>query len=346
MYDIRFLLATLILMPMASSACLAQPASNQVVYQPGTNLAAQATVEVSSAAGRPGQKYSLEAINDEQLDTWWASGANVPLPQWVRLAFDTAHTVDTVVFMQGDIPGLYANSRLLQLSFSDGSTVQEELADHSGPFIIRFPARKVEWLRLDILEDHEQKTYYTIRELMVFEDPDRKVTVRLSPRQRWLQVDLTETGRPSHPTVYMTPEDVLRARANIEQHDWARSLADSIIANADTVVDTTPEWIRENCPDKGAAFAYGFTGCPICGAGWGTWGGANCSFDRPGTVRCAGGHVLPDEAHPDDGTGYKAPDGRIHYFIGSYNSWVVETYQKWADWLSFAYTITGEEKYA
>jgi hypothetical protein len=346
MRNICFLLATLILMTMASGVCLAQPASEQVVYQPGTNLAAQATVEVSSAAGRPGQKYSLEGINDEQLDTWWASKKDVGVPQWIRLAFDKAHTVDTVVFLQGDNPSLYANSRLLHLSFSDGSTVQQELADHPGPFIIRFPARKVEWVKLDIIEPHEQKAYYTVRELLVFEDPDGKVAVRLSPRQRWLQVDLTETGRPSHPTVYMTPEDVQRAREKIEQSDWARSLADGIIANADTVVDTTPEWIRENCPDKGAAFAYGFTGCPICGARWGSWGGANCSFDRPGTVRCASGHVLPDEAHPDDGTGYKAPDGRIHYFIGSYNAWVVETYQKWADWLSFAYTITGEEKYA
>ena len=334
-----------VLMVLATATCLGQPASGLVDHEGLTNLATLATIEVSSAPGQPDDKFSKYRINDEQLNTRWATSASV-LPQWVRLDFDAPRTVDTVVFLQGDDPRLYGNCSLLQLVFSDGSTIRQELEDYPGPFLIRFPAREVEWLQLDILEADDSKTYVTVDEIMVFEDPEQQVAVKLTPKQRWLQVDLTETGRQSHPTVYVTPEDVQRARANIEEHEWARSLADSIIANADSVVDRTPEWIREHCPPEGAAFAYGFTGCPICGARWGSWGGANCSFDRPGTVRCGGGHILPDADHPDEGTGYVAPDGRIHYFVGSYNAWVAETYQKWADWLSFAYTITGEEKYA
>ena len=102
-----------------------------------------------------------------------------------------------------------------------------------------------------------------------------------------------------------------------------------------------------NVPSAGACFAYGFTGCPICGASWGTWGGVQASFDQPGHVTCAQGHTLPDADHPDAGTGYVGKDKRIHYFVGSYNAWVVETLTfKAADNLAYAYTLTGDERYA
>ena len=99
------------------------------------------------------------------------------------------------------------------------------------------------------------------------------------------------------------------------------------------------------CPAAGACFAYGFTGCPICGTSWGTWGGAHASFDQPGHVTCAHGHTLPDAEHPDPGTGYVGKDKRIHYFVGSYNAWAVETLTfKAADNLAYAYTLTGDER--
>ncbi len=340
------ILMVLTILALAMGVSSGQSATTQVVYEIESNLAAGSSVDASSAAGPPGQRYSVDGINDERLDSWWASGANVALPQWIRLSFDAPLMMDTAVFLQVDNPHIYANAKLIELEFSDGSTVQQELEDSPGPFIVRFPARSSEWVQLNILETHEEKVYYGARQVLLFHDPDEDVEVRVPPRQRWLQVDLTETGRESHPTVYLTAEDVERARNRIEQYEWARTLADRIIARADEVVDRDPEWIRENAPDKDAAYAYGFTGCPICGSRWGSWGGANASFDRPGKVRCGEGHVLPDADHPDEGTGYVADDGRTHYFVGSYNAWVVETYQRWADWLSFAYTITGEEHYA
>ncbi len=107
------------------------------------------------------------------------------------------------------------------------------------------------------------------------------------------------------------------------------------------------EWYLQVLPAGGACFAYGFTGCPICDASWGIWGDAQASFDQPGQVTCKQGHTLPDAAHPDAGTGYVGPDQRIHYFVGSYNAWVVETLTfKALEHLALAYSLTGEERYA
>ena len=62
---------------------------------------------------------------------------------------------------------------------------------------------------------------------------------------------------------------------------------------------------------------------------------------------CANGHVLPDEEHPDPGTGYVGDDGRIHYFVGSWNAWVVENLQYRAlRPLCLTYLLTGDERYA
>ncbi len=340
-------IATLLITSLvACSVAAAQPATSIVKYKAGTNLVADAQIAVSSAAGGPGQKYSYESLNDEDLGTWWASGGNPKLPQWIKVSFPEARKLDTVVILLADNPPIYTYWKRADIQFSDGSSVSEEFDDTVGPFVVRFPEKTAEWFQINIVEGHETKVYYTAREILAFRDPEKKVGIKIAPKEAWKQVDLSETGREFHPCVYITPDNVQRAKRNIEEHAWAKSYADSVIAAADGVVGKDPGWIREQCPKKGAAFAYGFTGCPICGSKWGTWGGANCSFDRPGTVKCSKGHLLPDAEHPDEGTGYVAPDGRIHYFVGSYNAWVVETYQKWCDWLSFAYTITGDEKYA
>ncbi|MDP6778563.1 MAG: heparinase II/III family protein [Candidatus Latescibacteria bacterium] len=159
-------------------------------------------------------------------------------------------------------------------------------------------------------------------------------------------MELTQIGRDTHPCVYLTPDDVELARRNIERYPWARDCADIIVRRADAFIGRNPEWIRENCPGQAAPFGYGETGCPICVTTYPAWGNADCSFDRPRQVTCPNGHTLPDADHPDDGTGYLAADGRRHWFVAVYNTWVVETYQKWCHWLSHAYSITGEERYA
>jgi hypothetical protein len=157
----------------------------------------------------------------------------------------------------------------------------------------------------------------------------------------------TDQHAPPHPTVYLTREDIQLAKTNIARFAWARETASSIQRQADAWLSKPDDWFLHNVPAVGACFAYGFTGCPICGANWGTWGGAQASFDRPGRVTCAKGHILPDAEHPDAGTGYVGKDKRIHYFVGSYNAWAVETLTfKAADNLAYAYTLTGDERYA
>jgi hypothetical protein len=151
---------------------------------------------------------------------------------------------------------------------------------------------------------------------------------------------------PSYPRVYMTPADVARARDNAGRYPWARATANTILKEAATWLARDDDWYRQAVPPAGAAFAYGSTGCPICSATWGTWGGARASFQDPGHVTCTRGHRLPDAAHADPGTGYVAPDKRIHYFVGSYNAWAVETLTfKAADSLAYAYSLTGDDRY-
>lgn len=128
-----------------------------------------------------------------------------------------------------------------------------------------------------------------------------------------------------HPTVYVTPAEVARARKRIQTDPEAREWFQKLTRSVAPWEAKTPDWVREVIPGEGACFAYGFTGCPICGASWGIWGAARATFDQPGRVTCENNHVLPDEQHPDPGTGWIGPDKRVHYFVGSYNAWVVET---------------------
>ena len=154
-------------------------------------------------------------------------------------------------------------------------------------------------------------------------------------------------GAKRHPTVFITPEDVQRAKINISRYPWARQIADAVRREADSWIVRDDGWLRGVVPPPGAAFTYGLTGCPVCGAFWGPWARDAATFDRPGGVTCRNGHRLPDAAHPDSGTGYVAPDGRIHYIVGAYNAWVVETLTFQAlESLAHAYTLTGDERYA
>jgi len=312
------------------------------------NLALNAQVQASGSAGATGQKYAIETAFDGNPATWWASADRPRYPVTIEIALRAPETVDTLAFIQADNPALYTNIRHLRVEFSDGSSVEQDCPDSSGPQVIRFEARRVETLKLSIEQVHDPGQHYvTLREVMLFSDPEHKVGVKMAHKDIWKAADTTPQGREQHPCVTMTPEDVARARERVATEKWARDWFSAVQKQADEWEARPDEWYKEVVPGKGACFAYGFTGCPICRASWGTWGSARCSFDNPGHVTCANGHVLPDAEHPDDGTGYKGPDGRIHYFVGSYNAWVTETLQfKALANLVLAYTITGEGKYA
>jgi hypothetical protein len=185
--------------------------------------------------------------------------------------------------------------------------------------------------------------------LLLVGEASRAATPRgaANPVDKLQNIELTELRRTRHPCVYITPADVQRAHENTQRWPWAKRCVETILKNADEWVQRSDDWLVQQMPAGGACFAYGITGCPICSSSWGTWGGARCSWDRPGQVTCVKGHVLPDAEHPDSGTGFVGKDKRIYYFVGSYNAWVVETLEVRACTnLALAYTLTGQERYA
>ena len=161
------------------------------------------------------------------------------------------------------------------------------------------------------------------------------------------QTAIIVRGNTIHPCVNLTPKDVADARKRVTRYEWAKQERDAILKAAESWIKESDQYWLGFLPAKGAAFAYGFTGCPICKSATGTWDKALCSWDNPGHVRCEKGHVLPDAAHPDSGKGYIGPDGRIHYLVGQFNAWVTEQWTLNAlPALSKAYLLTGEERYA
>ena len=153
-----------------------------------------------------------------------------------------------------------------------------------------------------------------------------------------------------HPSLYLTPKDIQRAKTNLERFPWARDYFDVMKARTSQWTAMTDEQIRALVPQPESLFAYGFSGCPVCGISWPLWGqGGICSFDNQGKVTCPGCNgVFPDSEHPDDGKGWLDPkSGRHYYFVGCYNSFVAQTMTLTAlDDLSTAYSLTGDEKCA
>lgn len=154
----------------------------------------------------------------------------------------------------------------------------------------------------------------------------------------------------SHPRLYYTPEDAKRARINIERFDWAKQYFDRIRTSADKWAAMPDGELRALVPPSGSRFAYGFSGCPECGASWPWWGqGGVASWERPGQATCTScKRTFPDADHPDDGNGWKSPkNGKTYYFVGCYNAFAVQqiTLHILRD-LSLAYTLTGDGKYS
>lgn len=160
------------------------------------------------------------------------------------------------------------------------------------------------------------------------------------------QKDIVVRGNKRHPCINITAQDIEETRKRIERYSWAKERYDSIVKLADTWLRESDQYWLKFLPKHGEAYAYGFTGCPICGSSTGTWDKALCSWDNPDHVSCEKGHVFPDAEHPDDGKGYTSPDGRIYYFVGQFNAWVTEQWSNALPVLGQAYLLTGNERYA
>lgn len=174
---------------------------------------------------------------------------------------------------------------------------------------------------------------------------------------------LTMAEQRTHPCLYVTSEDVRRAKQNMERFEWARVTAQEVIGQADKWLDISEDRLRDLIPPRNAVFAYGFHGCPECGASWPWWGARGVAdIARPRTAQCPScKKVFPDENHPDTGDGWLDPKtGKRYYFVGVYNSHAIQTLTMTSldsltgeqfgvgalDALSNAYVLTGDEKYA
>ncbi len=183
-------------------------------------------------------------------------------------------------------------------------------------------------------------------------------TSRLKPEDQFMDVKLEGPPVWLRPAAAVRPRagirysaaDIANARKNMQRYAWARNTAGGIIGRADRLLAKPLEYHLSFMPPKGATFAYGFAGCPACGASWPRFGAGLCSFDKPGKVTCNGcGAVFPngEEGSPyrDPGTGVEI-EGHMYYFKGIWHAWVINQYKRMLFALSHAYALTGEERYA
>lgn len=294
----------------------------------------------SSAAG---PKYTASHAIDGNIETRWACADNAAMPQWLELRFAEPVQVDTLRLGIA-VHDLYSPLKEAEITFSNGDPMHLALFEDNQNPVVRFDGRRVEWIRITVTAVYEQRHYVGVDDVLVAFDPDRKL---MNASGTGPAAEITVRGRDMHPCVNVTQKDVADAKARVEKHDWARNERDRIVAEADKWLRESDEYWLRFLPEPGACYAYGFTGCPICTARTGTWGGANCSWDNPGHVICANGHALPNEQCPDEGEGFVAADGRTHYLVGQWNAWVTEQWTCNAlPALSRAYLLTGDERYA
>ncbi len=323
---------------LAIALMLTAGAAGPRIYSEGLSVA---------ASSETGGTYASAMAVDGMPATRWASADKTPMPQWFELRFAEPVELDTVL-LHIAVDSLYAAWKDIEVSFSDGAPVMLALeADVPNP-VIRFEPRTARTVRVTVHSVHEARNYVGLFEIQAALDPDRRLEGLGGTSQPKQKANIAVRGRAEHPCVNLTPADVDAAKRRCEEFEWARARRDAIIQAAD-------EWLREPddywlqfLPEPGAAYAYGFTGDPSTGSRFGgAWSGARCSWDHPRQVRNDEDRWFPNDEYPDPGTGYRAEDGRIHYFVGIYNAWVTEQWTLNAlPAISEAYLLTGDERYA
>jgi hypothetical protein len=315
------------------------------------DLAALAHVEATSMATEATGTYGVERLRDGQAGTHWASAADAELPQRIRFTWNDPVSFDTVVvdvFWKSQ-SNIYAPIKTIRLVLDGDPAVTRTLTRDDPEFVILRleEPRSVSEAVIEIAEVHAPATYVGITEISFHTDPGKRIAPPRDIARPRKQTDLMPRGRAAHPCVYINAEDVARARKHAETTPWGKAERDRILREAERWLEHDPTYWTQFLPEPGACYAYGFTGCPICGARFGTWGGARCSWDQPGKATCANGHSLPNEEYPDSGAGYRAPDGRYHYIVGTWNAWVTEQWTRTAiPALADAYALTGNDAYA
>lgn len=153
-----------------------------------------------------------------------------------------------------------------------------------------------------------------------------------------------------------TQQDIDKVRQQVAQKGANAKLVKEIVAIADEWMGRSEAEIVALIPDKDAIFAFGSTnGDPrVAGKTWAAYGDRMemCSLDRPGEIRSPHtgdvyGIQKEGEAFYDPGTGWVRPsDGKVFYFKGMWNSYVIGQLDRGIDNLALAYMLTGNEAYA
>lgn len=149
-----------------------------------------------------------------------------------------------------------------------------------------------------------------------------------------------------------TKSDIRKLREIVKDDQGLAKEVSNIQKIADKWVEYDIEQIKGFLPDIDAVYAYGYEGDPETGQNWERLGKGLCSLDKPGQVvspytgKVYGIQKL-GEKYYDPGTGWVRPeDGRVFYFKGIWNSYVMSQFVGAAYPLALTYALTGEEKYA
>lgn len=123
---------------------------------------------------------------------------------------------------------------------------------------------------------------------------------------------------------------------------WAVRLFNQMKDKAKPWLNLSNEDIRRLVPASGSYYAYGLDVlCPIDRAPL-----DGIRWNQPGQVGCRHGHQYPDVQYPDTGEGYRAADGKMHYFSARWNGFVMTELTQLLKPLSYLYLITEEQTYA
>lgn len=196
----------------------------------------------------------------------------------------------------------------------------------------------------------------------------------LAMPRRW-PLGETMKERKTQRTLH-TDEEVKFARANAKQHDWAQRTLHQSVGYAERYANLSDEVLWElvfptTVPRR--HYVNQLKGCPVHGAkikerdAFHPWrydpihkpwkmicpvSGEEYPSNDFGAYLASGMVDGPDRSgltgeHPDDGYGWKAPDGEEYYFIAEYAERVfLEWIRPGATALARAYLLTGDRRYA
>ncbi|MBR4673358.1 MAG: heparinase II/III family protein [Victivallales bacterium] len=104
-----------------------------------------------------------------------------------------------------------------------------------------------------------------------------------------------------HPCVSFKTEDLIRAKKNIENHDWARNYANNLSKNADKIAEQMTKEFLDMMVE--ITTAGGTTPCPACrdkGLRWLPNNNWQWSVSTPNQIRCPHcGTVYPNDKYPE-----------------------------------------------